>query len=117
MVKSMDILASLANGEITIAEGYDIYNQIMESHDAPRAASLLGLSPTEWTAWGQGLPFEVLAQWRTGGWPQICAICGQQIEIAKFGWFVREEEDVYRLEHIDCPGSSPRSDSEGAFGL
>ena len=116
-MKSRDILKALARHEITVAEAYDIYDQIMDSPYAASVESLLGLSHIEWNAFGHGAPFEVLARWRTNGWPAVCVNCKQVIVVSEFGWMVSETEDGYGLYHIECPSVSLRRDPGDPSGL
>jgi len=99
-----DILAGLIDGSMSLQEVEDKYDNIMESHDGGMLYDLLGISKAESTAFGHGLWFDELAEWRKNGWPNKCAICGKEIVIENWGWFAREINDgeSHELVHIDC---------------
>ena len=99
----MDILSELAAGTESLHDVERVYDEIMDSSDAPRVRELLGLSSEEWTAFCHGVWFDELARWRAHGWPNKCAKCGRDIEIGAYGWTARESGEQHEMIHLVCP--------------
>jgi|ERR1035437_1211613 hypothetical protein len=78
------------------------YDGVIESDCADHAKDLLGLNDYEWTAYSQGLPFELLREWAVNGWPDICTRCGKSLRINDFGWLVHEGPNGLSLVHVEC---------------
>lgn len=99
-----DILKGLYDGSISVEQAYDFYDAAVESAVADWAEPL-ELSDPEATAHSHGVGFAELARWRYEGWPNVCPVCGQEIEVKKFGWLAKEADGGHRLVHIAClPG-------------
>jgi hypothetical protein len=99
---SRDVLSDLTSGAMTLDEVYALYDVLMETDPSTIAAGL-GLSRREWTAFGHGVGFAELAQWRAEGWSSLCPLCGAPIILDAAGWFARESSDgTHRLVHVRC---------------
>ncbi|RQM43902.1 hypothetical protein [Paraburkholderia tropica] len=103
--EARDLLGDLVLGRITPEEAEAIYDWYMDNltSDDPPVTEMLGFSKIEWTAHAHGAEFQDIANWRAHGWPNRCFICGQPINVEKFGWFTREHEGRMQLRHITCP--------------
>jgi hypothetical protein len=102
-MKSRDILAELMSRASTIEEVEAFYDEIIDSGNSPRLPELLCLSRQEWTAWCHSVGFVELASWRSEGWPNICKICGREIDVIAFGWLAQEKDGgPHWLVHIPC---------------
>jgi hypothetical protein len=107
---SRDVLSDLASGAMTLDEVYAFHDAVMES-DALKIDAELGLSRREWTAFGHGVGFAELAQWRAEGWLSQCQLCGEPMVLDVYGWLAQESaEGTHRLVHVSCPGQT-RCDS------
>jgi len=104
-----DILAELHLGTLSLADAEEFYESVMESEDAHNAQESLGLSRAEWTAFGQGVPFEELAHWRYDGWPTACARCKGNLDLDSSGWFALESGNEHTLVHVTCPPGASRT--------
>lgn len=102
MITKKDILAEIVDGRITIDEAYAFYDAVMDSDHGGKVPELLGMSVAEYTASCHGVGVEELAKWRSRGWPSKCPICGQPIDVEKFGWMAREANGSHSLVHIKC---------------
>lgn len=109
-MRKIDILTELVNGSMTYDEGMETYTKILNSPDAEDVAELLGMTSWEWTAYLHAVPFDVLAKWRSEGWPTNCHICGLEINVESFGWWASWQKGQYRLVHIyPCLASSQKA--------
>lgn len=95
-----DILADITKGSVSLEEAESIYDHIMDSPEAFQAAELLGLTRVEWTAFCQGIGFDVLARWRYQGWPDICPQCNRKVELEKIGWLIKQKGNEYVIIHV-----------------
>ncbi|MBN3855057.1 hypothetical protein G3N59_16870 [Paraburkholderia sp. Ac-20340] len=103
-MKKYDVLQDLIEGKINEENAEDILSEIL--HDMNRTVpvkDLLGMSQYEWTAYGNGADFQDIANWRAHGWPNVCFICGQPINVEQFGWLPRRHEGRMQLRHVTCP--------------
>lgn len=98
----VDILYELHKNLISCDQAYSIYEDVIESSDAEHIAEILGLSEFEWTAFAQGVPFNVLSRWRYYGWPDECYICKEKIDITRYYWYASEEKEHWIIRHVDC---------------
>lgn len=99
-----DVLQHLIDGKITEENAEDILGEILEDMNRTvPVQELLGMSQYEWTAYGHGADFRDIANWRAHGWPNRCFICGQPINIERFGWLSRRHEGQMQLRHVECP--------------
>lgn len=98
----IDVLQMTAEGALDEEGAQEHYERAMER--MPQTiAEQLGLSHREWTAFCHGAPFALLAAWRYGGWPTVCAICSRALNASVPGWFVKElAPNAYGLVHIGC---------------
>lgn len=78
-------------------DAYNYYDSIMDSDESPNIQEKFSFSRAEWTAFCQGAPLEVLANWRYDGWPSVCEKTGRQIDISQFGWMVVESNNSFSL--------------------
>lgn len=99
-----DVLDEICSARMRLDEAEELYDEIMDSDVGGDLAELLGLSSEEWTAFGQGVWFDELAEWRKNGWPHKCVLCGEDIVLKSFGWLVLERDGVSCLRHIECRG-------------
>jgi len=97
-----DILAELHNGSTSPEEAYSFYDKIMDSEPSSQVKELLGLRDPEWTAFCHGVGLRQLADWRYGGWPQLCARCKQPLNIEDYGWFAKQEKGETVIVHVAC---------------
>jgi hypothetical protein len=105
MIKQ-DVLEKLNSGEFTIEQVEKFYEEILNSPNADQLYSLLCLTKVESTAFLHGVPFEVLAKWRKTGMIDVCAKCGGKIALDKYGWRIKEHDDVenlFTIYHYQCP--------------
>jgi hypothetical protein len=99
-----NLLKELYDGNISVEQAYDIYDAAVNASVGDWAEPL-ELSDAEATAYAHGVGFAELARWRYEGWPNVCPICGKEIEVEKFGWWAKEIDEGHRLVHITClPG-------------
>lgn len=94
-----DILKDLYFGALSSQQADAIFDELMDSSNSSQAREILGLSPMEWTAFGQGAGFPQLAKWRYEGWPSSCQICGAKIQVDQYGWLLADEG----MRHLICP--------------
>lgn len=82
-----DILKEIYEKKITEKEASDFLKKALESEE-DNAVNLMGLNlENEWTALMlHDISYAVLAKWRYEGWPSICAICHEKLDIDKGGW-------------------------------
>lgn len=98
----IDILDKLINGEISVDDVYQIYDEIMDKFDEgiievyPQAE--LCMNKYEWTAFAHGAALEVIADWRRNGWPKKCGNCNKSIDYTKYGWFIKAN----KLKCLKC---------------
>lgn len=102
-----DILKELMDGAVSPDEAERIYDAIMDDGKMDFAEAL-GLSNTEATAYGYGVPFDELAKWRRDGWPNNCVACGGVIDVSRGGWIPKEHgrEPHHALKHLQCPAKA-----------
>ncbi|WP_431320042.1 hypothetical protein [Rhizobium sp. YTU87027] len=100
-----DILSDLIEGRISVQQAEQALDEILDSSLAADVQNQLGFSRAEWTAYAYGASLSELASWRQDGWPDRCIVCGNQIEIDRFGWIVIDVMGASRLKHISCPES------------
>lgn len=103
LLGTVDVLAALHEGRMTLAEVERQYGRVMASPRAGEAAALLGLTNVEWTAFCQGAHWDDLARFRHAGWPRACTRCGGALDVPAFGWRVQEEDGGVVLVHVTCP--------------
>ena len=97
MIEKQDVLKYVYEGRWTEDDAHDFFDVVIDS-DEVWLEKPLCMSRQEWTALGQGTPFEVIAKWRYEGWPDKCIETGEPINYKEFGWFVVEyDEDLYSL--------------------
>lgn len=102
-MKKCDILLEISERKLTEDQANDILIAVLESPEAAKIEELLGFSRVEWTAYGQGASLAEIATWRQFGWPRKCYLCGNEIDIEKFGWWVLDVENGSVLKHLRCP--------------
>ncbi len=94
-----DILRELHLGILSSQQADAVFDELMDSSNSSKIKEILGISPQEWTAFGQGASLSLLAKWRYEGWPNSCRICGKAIEFEKYGWFLSGDG----MRHLHCP--------------
>ena len=101
---SRDALSELASGEVTLEEIEALYDAIMESDRSAAAQELLGMSSTEWTAFGHGVGFKELARWRAEGWPIRCPLCDKELPLPvnSVGWPRKRQMERIGLCTLDA---------------
>ena len=100
---NINVIDEINSGNLSEAQVIDIIESILDTEDAPNVTTILGISNIEWTAYAQGASFGEIAEWRRSGWPKNCAVCGREINISNFGWWVTEMNGVSAIRHIKCP--------------
>jgi hypothetical protein len=104
-----DILTELAGSGLDLATAVDIVDNIVGEYHAGTMTGalpeLLHMSTIEYSAFAHGAPLDVLAGWRSDGWPTTCGKCHAAIAVNEFGWLPREVNGVFCLVHITCPPS------------
>jgi hypothetical protein len=104
-----DLIDELGSNRITAEEAEVVFDQWLDSGGTQ--PEKLGFSQTEYTAYCHGAGLDVLAVWRTQGWPKDCSICGKAIgAVTDFGWFVWDQHarktgnygGKVGLAHIQC---------------
>lgn len=89
----IDILTKLNNGEISVDDAYQIYDEVMDKFHSGKIDTKphdeLCMNNYEWTAFAHGAGLEVIANWRKNGWPQICVNCKKVIDYTKYGWIAQ----------------------------
>ena len=99
-----DILHEVFARQLSPDDVEGLVSQILASPKAPNIADELGMSVKEYTAYAHGAPFDVIAQWRYGGWPSMCSRCSKPLDSDKYGWLARELiGGGYGLVHVSCP--------------
>ena len=99
-----DILDELGQKTISPEEAQGIFDAVLDAGQMGLGEGV-GMSRTEYTAHGHGVWFDELAGWRKNGWPDTCVVCGEKIDVPKFGWIAKElgpDQDHF-LKHIECP--------------
>lgn len=97
-----NVLQELYSNNITEDEAHELMSQIMcdiecGHYDQFRLvenrvdlATAYGMNNYEWTAYCQGAPLLVIAQWRYNGWPDKCCITNEPLDYIKYHWLVKE---------------------------
>ena len=99
-----DLLQELSHNAITAEQAEEILEKMLDSPLAAEIKSRLGFTNIEWTAYAHGATLQELATWRGNGWPTRCVLCGQIIDLARFGWRVASDgKGNSGLRHICCP--------------
>jgi len=104
----MNLLALLHHGEISVDEAYAIFDGLIAAihrgESPPEWPVTLGLSNYEASAYLHGASLVDLMKVRYDGWPTSCARCLLPLDYRLYGWwFVHCEDEVPRLQHIECP--------------
>lgn len=103
---SRDLLKEIYDREISPEDAETAFQRILRSEQGSLVYDLLRITKREATAFLHGVTFADLAKWRYEGWPNVCARCGQEIDLDAFGWFAGEEQDGNSvLVHLRCPGT------------
>lgn len=102
-MRKKDILGDVIDGRSTARQAQAFFSEVIASPSAAEVAELTGMSQFEYTAKCHGLPIKTLALWRSKGWPDVCAVCGDQVEITEYGWWAgHKHKGRYCLKHIKC---------------
>jgi hypothetical protein len=113
-----DLLKDLQERRLTPEDAEREFLDVLDSERGAEVYELFGLSDPESTAYGHGVPFEELAEWRYEGWPSTCARCGRPIDVEAYGWFAGEEREGNSvLVHIKCPRNEAASEPTRGRGL
>lgn len=123
-VETMDLLKLLHTGEITLDQAQDIFDehqrQFHSGGTSEQWTDAFELSLYEATAYLHGGTLVDLAKLRYEGWPTTCSRCHCPLDHKLGGWwFVRSEDGVPRLRHIECPSvpCDSASEADGARKL
>lgn len=100
-----DILQELHSNKIREDDAHEIISQIM--HDIDNGlydqfrlagnrvdlAAAYGMNKYEWTAYCQGAPLSIIAQWRYNGWPDKCCNTDKELNYKHYHWLVKKDSN------------------------